>query len=208
MDSDEAVGSAGVVDAGAMPWRMVWDLLVPGGDPRAPATGAMAPLGLHGVHVGARGDPTSTYHGVRHSRWVQVRQARTDRRRLAMIVWIGVRAPEFELHGSRAGRLVDVSVGCTTSGSPRPSPEPLRRVRSRRCPAIRRRGRSRDRGDRPCRSARVRRHPLSCSRLCSHSWGTHDSCRNGSSGHRTACRSERRTGAPRRVRGCCPPASG
>lgn len=63
-----------------------------------PATGAMAAIGLAGIKVGGKDDPTSIYHGTRHGRWVQIRQERTGRGHV-MIVWVGVAAPAFGLRG-------------------------------------------------------------------------------------------------------------
>ena len=95
--------SAELADAGAFPWQVLWEALaVPVADPNG---GAMAPPGLRGLHVGGRGDPTSTYHGERHGRWVQIRQDDRGHGRMEMIVWVGAAPAPFAVVTAQ-GRLV------------------------------------------------------------------------------------------------------
>lgn len=88
-----------------MPWTVVWEAVAIPDPP--PGTGAMTAVGLDGLKVGMKNDPTSVYHGVRHGRWVQIRQVRTKRGQ-AMIVWVGAAAPDMALTGN-GGILVAVS---------------------------------------------------------------------------------------------------
>ncbi|MCU1400086.1 MAG: hypothetical protein JWN62_3195 [Acidimicrobiales bacterium] len=81
-------------DAGAVTWKVLWDAVALPDPP--PGTGAMVALGLDGIRVGLKGDPTSTYHGVRHGRWVQIRQSRAGRGTV-MVVWVGAMAPSLAI---------------------------------------------------------------------------------------------------------------
>lgn len=95
-----------------MPWKVVWEAIAIPDAP--PATGAMAAVGLNGIKVGFKNDPTSVYHGFRHGRWVQIRQERTKRGQV-MIVWIGVAAPIFSLVGDD-GVLVAIDAPAAVTG--------------------------------------------------------------------------------------------
>ena len=95
--------SAELEDAGVKPWQVVWEALaMPVPDPGG---GAMSALGLRGLRVGGRGDPTSTFHGERHGRWVQIRQIDLGHGRLQMLVWVGSDSPSYAIAASD-GRLV------------------------------------------------------------------------------------------------------
>ena len=95
--------SAELADAGLYPWQVLWEALAIAHP--AEGGGAMAPLGLRGLRVGFKNDPTSVYHGERHGRWVQVRQAEAGRGRMQMIVWVGAVLPSFDVVADH-GRLV------------------------------------------------------------------------------------------------------
>ncbi|MCU1365182.1 MAG: hypothetical protein JWL72_2122 [Ilumatobacteraceae bacterium] len=88
-----------------MTWKVLWDAIALPDPP--PGTGAMVALGLDGIRVGYKGDPTSTYHGRRHGRWVQIRQTRAGRGTV-MVVWVGAMAPPLAITPDD-GRLVAAS---------------------------------------------------------------------------------------------------
>lgn len=88
-----------LADAGGLSWKVVWEALMI--DPVPTAGGAMAPIGLRGVHVPYKKDSTAAYQGTRHGRTVHVRTGELPGRGgTVSSVWVGVSTPNFSSTGS------------------------------------------------------------------------------------------------------------